>query len=647
MYKFFFSFCMLFILLSCDNDDTINFERGRKTDVTENQIIGIWKVKNLLYKGKVYEIPTNSYCENNYTVILENHRMFDRIFEQNSNCQSRDINYKWSLKEGVVNMSYGNNKAKWVVLSVNQQQMSIRLKIDINKDGKEEEVKATLSKYLPTYKNNKISIDVSYKDKKLNINWNQFKDSYIFGSYELHRISNDGKEILLKKITDINLNHFKDSSISNASITYKLYIKDKHGNTIKQVETEYNASWDTNESLNILSIAPINKQQAKITIAPYETPLFSHYKITLESIFSNLPNTYKATFSEMSQTSFVVDIPYYSNPTYIITVHFRGKNNETIEKRIKLNYTRQELISITKDPKLLDFYFAAKSNKMVYFNEWELKGIDYLTKKTKEIFKKESTVIFKILEQDNNKNTLTFLNDKRIYTVDLMELTITNSIELPGSCEDIVKIKDCYILVDWQTSKLKSYKLKNKELKFISEFENYYRDNYKMFVNSENSLIIQADNSVWQEIKVRKDGSLEKTENTIHYNFTKKGIFNTKEALYIDKENKIVIDSRSGKTIKDLSHLENIIGYSNETGHFITTEKMTEESVPNTETSYPSLFIYDKSGSLLKTYKSNGFPITATEKKDGSIISLNSGIKGFFGYNKIKFLFFQEFQKEK
>ena len=360
------AFCFLASCDKNDDDSSSDFYDDAYASASEQALIGVWSIFNVSFENRMADVPANyPDCGRDYFSFSQNSQYTENILKT-SNCDYETNNLNWNLENGVLNFRNSNNQTdQWVIISLMENTLTFKARIDVNEDGKLDIVTLYAQRYQsPDIDKVSSTFMKNYAENYQNLishTWQPYQDVQGFLNYEIYRSVGENciKEnaVLVKTITDVNITEFTDLKPPGEQyLCYYLKTNLKSGLLGESELQLFNTTY--------LEAFPVNLNQPQVlnnTIAltweQSNMPYFSHYEIT----YSNYPSDITGygiqqvvvtTISDIGVTSFVDEnLPYLENPFYNIYVYdifghksFSNGYNTTTSREV--NYKRVELLDV-------------------------------------------------------------------------------------------------------------------------------------------------------------------------------------------------------------------------------------------------------------------------------------------------------------
>ena len=142
MKRLLFSCFLLLILTACSKEE--NEKEVENNLFPIEDLVGSWAYDTITYKGETGLYPHQEDCYKDHFIIRHNEGNWNDFTETiflDANCANQGTNLEWELKGDVLNLYFGDQLVvTYQLLEVNPTTMSYRYMVDVDNDGRQDEL---------------------------------------------------------------------------------------------------------------------------------------------------------------------------------------------------------------------------------------------------------------------------------------------------------------------------------------------------------------------------------------------------------------------------------------------------------------------------------------------------------------------------
>ncbi len=150
MKKILFPFLLLLIFSSCSKKET---EEEIVEKFAIETLVGSWAYDTVTVNSETGMYPHREDCYKDHFIIRHNEGNWNDFTETiylDDNCANQGTNLEWELKGDLFNLYWGEQLViTYKILSVTSNTLSFLYNVDIDNDGRKEEVTINAVKYDP------------------------------------------------------------------------------------------------------------------------------------------------------------------------------------------------------------------------------------------------------------------------------------------------------------------------------------------------------------------------------------------------------------------------------------------------------------------------------------------------------------------
>lgn len=653
---YFSIFILLLIMSSCASDDDAqlndSFLDGALTSATNLQLSGRWSIFQIEYKGEITDIP-EAYpeCGRDFFDFQPEGQYREYLFDDNFECTPQINMLNWSLSNGIVTLSNGNEFEQIVITELTSDSLIFKFRFDADSNGELEIYTAICNRYEPPMEMD-IYSGTFYWDNtvdnndKILLKWDTYRGYNQFEKYEIYRLDESCDMInaeLITTITNANQSSFIDLTppvYEEICYLFKIYTNEGllGESSPVIVDTDYIEVPPVNLSVPNLS----NNSVVDLNWEQYQGYYFSHYEIEVKNYTSGSGSGYQeeqlAVINDIETLNSSVELPYFANPVFVIhTYNIFGSRSQTVvegQNQQSTSFVREDILPIN----FIQFTAFSPNESILYYSNYsDLFKYNYINNSIEGSTELNSSSIVFVKVFESSFGTEVIVNTGNTIKVYDSDLSFKYNLTTSGiNPEHLTVNEDGYWLIT-DRQNLYSFSRTNNVLELIST-SNLYNQHFSSsrinVINLEQNKILVGNQTQSQGLTIDIDAN-GVLSNTIPVNINitsqwkNNSLYSEDQQYLLNIEDNTLYSTNSYNLIATLeqdffpsgisTNGSLILGTNNNpiplNGNFYEKKVRT--------LSYPNL--------SEQIYDAKGFPHIVHENHLGQLISISKGLIGRLG----------------
>ena len=649
---FFFGFIFLLIISGCSSDDDTlsndSFLSDALTSATNLQLEGRWAIFQIEFESEITDVPASfPECGRGFFDFKSEGQYREYIFDDNFECTPQINLLSWSLSNGIITASNGNESYQLVVTELTSNRLVYKFRFDADSDGEPEIYKAICNHYEPPLEMDVYSGTFYWDNTKDNndkilLKWDAYRGYNQFEKYEIYRLDvncNVANAELILTITDINQSSFIDETPPPyEEICYLFKIYTKEGLLGESIPVNVDTSYIEVPPVN-LSEPNLNNSIVDLNWEQYQGYYFSHYEIEVRNYSSGSGGGYQeeqlAVINDLETLNYSVELPYFANPVFVIHVYnIFGRPSQTViegQNQQITNFVREGILPIG----FIKFTAFSPNESVLYYSNYsDLYRYNYVNNSVEGSteLNSSSVVFVKVFESSFGTEVIVNRgNEIKVYDTNLnFKYNLTTSVFSP---EHLAVNEDGYWLIT-DRENLYSFSRTNNNLALIST-NNLYNQTFSlsrinvMDLGQNRILAGNYTQSLGLIVDIDANGVLSNAV-PVNINATSRwknnSLYSEDQQHLLNIEDNTLYSTNTYDLVTTLNQDFFLSGISNDGSLILGTNNNPASSSDNFHEkkvrtlSYPSL--------TEQIYDAKGYPHVVYENHLGQLVSISKGLIG-------------------